>query len=142
MPQTAHKPIIFRCARYTVCLVGAVGLTACGLGTTNAQSITKDFISAMQKQDWESACNLLSHDFIHRHMNDEAEYCVQYMKQWHGNTDTFDGMFVPDQKEQKDNDETLVNVQLADGAREQAHVVDEDGALKLSRYPGQGYAAR
>lgn len=144
MTHRAHRAAVLLTAGYTtLALTAAMGLGGCSLAnSTDATTITKNFISAMQNRDWEKACQYLAHDFIHRHMNDESRYCVQYLEQWHGTSNTFEAMAVTSQDTEPGPDGTVVTVELADGSTDQARVVNEEGDLKLARYPGQNRAAR
>lgn len=136
-----HRPAVLTAMSF-MALTPMVLLTSCGLSGTNPKSVTEDFISAMQEENWEAACAELSHDFIHRNMNGDSRYCVYYLEQWHGNRTTFDRMTIPSQDTETRSDGTLITVDLGDGSTDQARVVDEGGELKLARYPGQGTAAR
>lgn len=122
--------------------VSAVVMSGCGLTTPSPRAVTQEFIAAMQDQDWETACQTLSHDFIHRNMNGDSRYCVHYLKQWHAGSHTFEGMSVPSQDTETRADGTEVTVDLGDGSTDRARVVEEGGELKLARYPGQDQAAR
>lgn len=120
----------------------AVTVTSCGWGTADPRGVTQHFISSMQDQDWESACQVLSHDFVHRNMNGDSRYCYYYLEQWHADSTVFDGMEVPRQSTETGSDGTVITVDLADGSTDEARVVDEGGELRLARYPGQDTAAR
>ncbi|MDO5619679.1 hypothetical protein [Kocuria sp.] len=125
-----------------IVLSTATGLSSCGFSASSPRGVTQNFISAMQDKDWEAACQSLSQDFIHRHMNGDSRFCVNYLEQWHGGGNTFEGMSVPSQETETRSDGTLVTVDLADGSTDRARVVDQNGELKLSRYPGQDRGAR
>lgn len=120
----------------------AAVISGCGLTSPSPQAVTQEFVSAMQNQDWATACQSLSQDFIHRNMNGDSRYCVQYLEQWHGGSDTFQGMSVPSQDTETRAQGTEVTVDLSDGSTDRARVVEENGELKLARYPGQDRAAR
>lgn len=120
----------------------AAAVSGCGLTSPDPRAVTQEFVSAMQDQDWATACQNLSQDFIHRNMNGDSRYCVQYLEQWHGGSDTFQGMTVPSQDTETRAQGTEVTVDLADGSTDRARVVEEGGELKLARYPGQDKAAR
>lgn len=144
MTITARRTsnVLTRAVAVVTLATSTVVMSGCGLTGPSPRAVTQEFVAAMQNQDWETACQTLSHDFIHRNMNGDSRYCVHYLEQWHAGSNTFEGMSVPSQDTETRADGTEVTVDLADGTTDHARVVDEGGELKLARYPGQDKAAR
>lgn len=128
-----------------LCLAAAaaVGLTACGPDLDTPEGTTRAFVDAMAQRDWDSACGLLSHDFVHRAMEGNSQYCPVYLERWHPDTSRYETLVVQgDAVGTPDGYRLEVAPEDTPEETEEVVVVEESGRLVLLRYPGRDTAIR
>jgi hypothetical protein len=129
--------------RLCLALAAAVGLTGCGPDLDTPEGTTRAFVDAMAERDWDQACGLLSHDFVHRSMEGNSQYCSVYLERWHPDTSGYETLAV-----QGEADETADGYRLEVAPEdtpeetEEVVVVEESGRLVLLSYPGRDTAVR
>lgn len=131
-------------SRLGLCLAAAaVGLTGCGPDLDTPEGTTRAFVDAMAQRDWDSACELLSHDFVHRATEGNSRYCPVYLERWHPDTSRYETLAVQGEAvDTPDGHRLEVAPEDSPGETEEVLVVEESGRLVLLRYPGRDTAIR
>lgn len=128
-----------------LCLVAAaaLALTGCAPDLGSPEGTTRAFVDAMAERDWDGACELLSHDFVHRSTEGNSQYCPVYLERWHPDTSRYETLVVEGEAvETPDGYRLEVAPEDAPGETEEVVVVEESGRLVLLRYPGRDTAIR
>jgi hypothetical protein len=144
MTDHAPRPTGARRALGTVPVVAAaVALAGCGPDLDTPEGTTRAFVDAMAERDWAGACELLSHDFVHRSMDGNSQYCPTYLERWHQDTDSYRPLVVRGEASATEEGYRLeVAPEGAPDRTEEVVVVEESGRLVLLRYPGTDTATR
>lgn len=128
-----------------LCLAAAVALvlSGCGPDLDTPEGTTRAFVDAMAQGDWDEACGLLSHDFVHRSMEGNSQYCPVYLQRRHPDTSRYATLAVRGEAaETQDGYRLEVAPEDAPDRTEEVVVVEESGRLVLLRYPGRDTAIR
>lgn len=128
-----------------LCLAAAVavGLSGCGPDLDTPEGTTRAFVDAMAQRDWDGACELLSHDFVHRAMEGNSQYCPVYLERWHPDTSDYETLAVQGEADASADGYRLdVAPEGAPDRTEEVVVVEESERLVLLRYPGRDTAIR
>lgn len=128
-----------------LCLAAAVavGLSGCGPDLDTPEGTTRAFVDAMAQRDWDGACELLSHDFVHRAMEGNSQYCPVYLERWHPDTSDYETLAVQGEADESPDGYRLdVAPEGAPDRTEEVVVVEESERLVLLRYPGRDTAIR
>jgi hypothetical protein len=132
-----------RALRLAPAVAAALALAGCGPDLGTPEGTVRAFVDAMAERDWESACELLSHDFVHRSMDGNSQYCPAYLERWHQDTAPYRTLVVGDGATSTTEGYRLeVAPEDAPDRTEEVIVVEESGRLVLLRYPGRDTAAR
>lgn len=144
MTDHAHRTAgARRVLRLAPAVAAAVVLTGCGPDLDTPEGTVRAFVDAMAERDWESACGLLSHDFVHRSMDGNSQYCPAYLERWHPDTTLYRTLAVEGGATATTEGYRLeVAPEDAPDRTEEVTVVEESGRLVLLRYPGRDTATR
>ncbi|GAA1758978.1 hypothetical protein [Kocuria aegyptia] len=124
-------------------LAAALGLTGCGPDLDTPEGTTRAFVEAMAERDWDGACDLLSHDFVHRATEGSSQYCGVHLEQRHPDTSRYGTLAVQGKAvETADGYRLEVAPENAPEQTEEVVVVEESGRLVLLGYPGRDTAVR
>lgn len=141
--HATRAPGARRALRMGLAVTAVVGLAGCGPGPGTPERVTQAFVDAMAERDWAGACELLSHDFVHRAMEGNSQYCAAYLKRWHPDTARYETLVVRGAATPTEDGYRLeVAPEDAPGPTEEVVVVEESGRHVLLRYPGQDTALR
>ena len=137
-PAGARHPL-----RLAPVVAAAVALTGCGPDLDTPEGTTRAFVDAMAERDWAGACELLSHDLVHRSMDGNSQYCPAYLERRHQDTDRYRTLEVQGEASATEEGHRLrVAPEDAPDRTEEVVVVEESGRLVLLRYPGRDTATR
>ncbi len=130
-------------SRLCLAVAAAVGLTGCGPDLGTPEGTPRAFVDAMAERDWDEACGLLSHDFVHRATEGSSQYCSVYLERRHPDTSRYETLAVQGEAaETADGYRLEVAPEDAPDRAEEVTVVEESGRLVLLRYPGRDTADR
>lgn len=130
-------------SRLLLVLAAAVSLTGCGPDLDSPEGTVRAFVDAMAERDWDAACELLSHDLVHRTMEGNSQYCDVYLERWHPDTSHYEILAVQGEAAATaDGHRVQVAPEDAPGQTEEVLVVEESGRLVLLSYPGRDTAVR
>ena len=105
--------------------------------------LMKATVDAMAERDWDGACELLSHDFVHRVTEGSSQYCGVHLERWHPDTSRYETLAVQGEAvETAEGYRLEVAPEDAPGETEEVVVVEESGRLVLLSYPGRDTAVR
>ena len=129
--------------RLCLAVAAAVGLTGCGPDLGTPEGTTLAFVDAMAERDWDGACELLSHDYVHRATEGSSQYCGVHLERRHPDTSRYETLAVQGEAvETAEGYRLEVAPEDAPGETEEVVVVEESGRLVLLRYPGRDTAIR
>ena len=129
--------------RLCLAVAVAVGLTGCGPDLGTPEGTTRAFVDAMAERDWDEACGLLSHDFVHRATEGNSQYCSVYLERRHPDTSRYETLAVQGEAaETADGYRLEVAPEDAPEETEEVVVVEESGRLVLLSHPGRDTAVR
>ncbi|MEX5234923.1 hypothetical protein [Kocuria arenosa] len=129
--------------RLCLAVAAAVGLAGCGPDLGTPEGTTRAFVDAMAERDWDEACGLLSHDFVHRATEGSSQYCSVYLERRHPDTSRYETLAVQGEvAETADGYRLEVAPEDAPEETEEVVVVEESGRLVLLSYPGRDTAVR
>jgi hypothetical protein len=134
---TARPALLRRAAVLGLTGAAAVGLVGCGPDLETPEGVVEAFADAMAERDWEGACGLLSHDYVHRTTDGNSRYCALYLERRHEDVSGWDGLEVQGEPVRTEQGWEVVVAPADDPGRgERAVVVEESGRLVLLGYPG------
>lgn len=126
-----------------LCLAAAAALVGCGPDLDTPEGVTDAFADAMAERDWEGACELLAHDYVHRSTEGNSQYCPVYLERRHPDTSGYAALEVQGEAAPAQEGWTLLVAPAGDpGRTEEVTVVEESGRLALLRPPGRDEADR
>lgn len=132
-----------RALRLAPVVATALALAGCGPDLDTPEGTTRAFVDAMAERDWAGACQLLSHDLVHRSMDGNSQYCPTYLERWHQDTGLYRTLVVQGEASATEEGYRLeVAPEDAPDRTEEVVVVEESGRLVLLRYPGRDTATR
>ena len=134
---TARPALLRRAAVLGLTGAAAVGLVGCGPDLDSPEGVVEAFADAMAERDWEGACGLLSHDYVHRTTDGNSRYCALYLERRHEDVSGWADLGVQGEPVRTEQGWEVVVAPGDDPGRgEQVVVVEESGRLVLLGYPG------
>lgn len=140
MPAATVRPARRRGAAAAVlaaAALAAAGLAGCGPEPDTPEGVVEAFAGALAERDWEGACGLLSHDYVHRTTDGASRYCALHLERRHEDVSAYGQLEVRGEPVRTEQGwEVVVAREDAPDSTQRVAVVEESGRLVLQGYPG------